>query len=66
LVQSHIVKEPENIEALLIKGLVLLKLNCYEEAIKCFDAILRIDKNNAFAWYNKACLVAKLVVKKKL
>lgn len=45
---------PKNIEALLNKGYILEKTDDIEESNKCYDEILKIDKNNKFALNNKA------------
>jgi tetratricopeptide (TPR) repeat protein len=52
--------ERNNIEALILKSVILSKLSRDKEAIECCDEILKIDPNNGAALYNKACFMAKL------
>ncbi|MEG3224783.1 MAG: hypothetical protein BME94_04430 [Methanobacteriales archaeon Met13] len=35
------------------KGVVLLELQDYRGAVKCFDAVIRLDPGDNMAWYNK-------------
>ena len=36
------------------KGLALDNLGRYEEAIKCYDKVIEIEPNHAYAWYYKS------------
>jgi tetratricopeptide (TPR) repeat protein len=49
--------DPNAIDILGNKGLVLIKLGYYREAIKIFDKVLSIDSNSVIGLYNKGtCL----------
>ena len=49
--------EPNATDILTNKGIVLIKLERYDEAIQIFDKILSIDANNAGALYNKGVVL---------
>jgi tetratricopeptide (TPR) repeat protein len=42
-----------NVKAWNNKGICLLSLCRYEDAIKCIEEAIKIDPNHAFYWYNK-------------
>ena len=52
--------EPENIEILHSKGVVLKKLGKFEESIKSFDKVLDLDKNVITALNNKGVILSEL------
>ena len=43
-----------------MKGLSFYELRSYREAVECCDKALEIDRNNALAWYCKACCEIKI------
>ncbi len=45
---------------LKLKGVALLNLGNYEEAIKCYDKAIEIEPNNAEAWNNKGIVLGRL------
>ena len=45
---------PNNVAAMLNKGLILEKLDKLDESNECYDEILKIDAHNKFALNNKA------------
>ena len=55
--------EPDNVLALLNKGLASHYLAQYDEAISCYDKVLQIKPNNVTALYNKA---SSLIKQKKI
>ena len=51
--------EPENIKALINKGLALGSINKYEKSYACFDKALKLNPNNAETWYGKGIVLGK-------
>lgn len=51
---------PQNTDALLNKGTALHSSQNYAEALECYDAVLKIDKNVQWHWHTRVCLLAKL------
>ncbi len=51
---------PGFIQALITKGLILEKLERYEEAIECYENTTKLDQNNKKAWFHKACLKLRI------
>ena len=51
---------PNDVKLLGNKGIVLIKLGYYKEAIKLFDRILAIESNNVIGLYNKGTCLDKL------
>ena len=49
--------DPNATDILTNKGIVLIKLERYDEALQIFDKILSIDANNAGALYNKGVVL---------
>jgi len=45
---------PNDLTAGIEKGRILYQLGRFDEAIQAFDAVIRIDRKNADAWYEKA------------
>ncbi len=41
------------IKEIILKGLALYNLRKYNEAMESYDRAIKIDPNNAYAWYNK-------------
>jgi tetratricopeptide (TPR) repeat protein len=52
--------DPNATDILGNKGIVIIKLGYYTEAIKIFDKILSIDPNNVAGLYNKGTCLDKL------
>ena len=52
--------DPNAMDVLSNKGIVLTKLGYYTEAIKIFDKILSMDGNNVAGLYNKGTCLDKL------
>ena len=54
LIIDTLINEPDSAEIYKIKGLALINLNRFEEAIECYDKSLKINPNDFKAWNNKA------------
>ena len=52
--------DPNAVDVLINKGLILIELLRYEEAIDVFDKILSIDPKNVDGLYNKGVALEKL------
>jgi tetratricopeptide (TPR) repeat protein len=42
-----------SVKEVILKGLALYNLRKYNEAMESYDRAIKIDPNNAYAWYNK-------------
>lgn len=51
---------PTTTTALLNRGMLLDKLGSYEEAIGCYDKVIKMDANNVDAWNSKIEVLKKL------
>ena len=49
-----LISQPDNCEALVIKGSCLMALFEFEKALKCFDDALAIDHTLVDVWFNKS------------
>ena len=42
-----------SVKEVILKGLALYNLRKYNEAMEYYDRAIKMDPNNAYAWYNK-------------
>jgi tetratricopeptide (TPR) repeat protein len=42
-----------SVKEIILKGLALYNLRKYNEAMEYYDRAIKMDPNNAYAWYNK-------------
>lgn len=57
--------KPDNLHALVNKGITLGKLGCYEEALSVLGKAIKIHPNSADAIYNRACIFSMYKKTKK-
>lgn len=49
--------KPEDTEAMINKGVALMKQDKYEEADECYNKVLELDPQNKYACVNKGILL---------
>lgn len=57
--EESLQRDPDSIYTLNNKGNVLIDLKRFDEALACFDAILRRTQTYPLAYYNRACVFAR-------
>jgi len=58
--KRYIFNKGKYAESLFVEGLALLELGRYEEALKCYEELIKINPNYAEVWYAKGVVLRSL------
>jgi tetratricopeptide (TPR) repeat protein/KaiC/GvpD/RAD55 family RecA-like ATPase len=60
MVEKRIKLDPRDPNSWYARGATLSELRLYDKALKCFDTVLKLDKNRKRIWNNKADIYSKM------